>query len=366
MELAYPSRGERLRAAMRAADCDTAVLIGPGHAAHLAGYQRVWSGPIVYVAAGDGTASAVVPLYEVDAARRLLAVDDVEGYGEPGFGLDLKLLENLVATVARRLAGRRVGFASDMPGLADQIADRAGVEAVDLSGALAEIRLRKDPDEFERIARAYELALAGQAAVGRLAQPGISEIELYSAAQSTAQNEAGAPVDFGADMLVGERTALVCGPVATPGRRRTEPGDAIVSDVSVRHGGYWGDTARTFVVGENAEVHEALAGIQDVLRETAALLRPGARACDVFDQMARSIAERFPQGTFPHHAGHGVGVTGYEPPHLVPADETPLAEGMALAVEPGVYFPGRFGVRVENIYAVTPVGGVDLREGFGS
>jgi Xaa-Pro aminopeptidase len=194
----------------------------------------------------------------------------------------------------------------------------------------------------------------------------VAEIELYSAAHSAAQNEAGAPVDFGADMLVGERTSLVCGPVATPGRRRAEPGDAVVSDVSVRHGGYWGDTARTFVVGRNDEVEETMAGIQEVLRDVARLLVPGARAADVFAATAGAIEERFPGGSFPHHAGHGIGVTGYEPPHLVPADASTLAEGMVLAVEPGVYFPGRFGVRVENVYAVTPAGGVDLREGFGS
>ncbi len=95
-------------------------------------------------------------------------------------------------------------------------------------------------------------------------------------------------------------------------------------------------------------------------------LRPGVRASEVFRSIADEIAARHPDGAFPHHAGHGVGITGYEPPHLVPADDSELAEGMVFSVEPGVYFAGRFGVRRESVYLVTPAGGVDLRELHGS
>ena len=246
------------------------------------------------------------------------------------------------------------------------IAGRIGRPLEDAGPLLARIRLLKDEDELRRLARAYELSLAGEAAVGRGAVPGVSEIELYSAAHSAAQIEAGSPVDFGADLLVGARTALVCGPVATPGLHRAEYGDVVVADVSVRHGGYWGDTARTFVVGENPEAREVMASIRDVLDQTAKLLRPGTKAHEVFDFIAAEIARRHPDGEFPHHGGHGVGITGYEPPHLVPGDETVLAEGMVFSVEPGVYFAGRFGVRRENMYAVTTAGGVDLRDAYGS
>jgi Xaa-Pro aminopeptidase len=95
-------------------------------------------------------------------------------------------------------------------------------------------------------------------------------------------------------------------------------------------------------------------------------MRPGTRAADVFAGMHRAIIGRYPDGSFPHHGGHGVGVTVFEAPHLIPADDTLLRDGMVIAVEPGVYLPGRFGVRVENIYLVTPDGGRDLLSAFGS
>jgi Xaa-Pro aminopeptidase len=365
--VAHASRHERLRAGIRERGCEVAVLVGPSFAAHLLGYQRLWSGPVAQIVAADGGTTAVVPRYEVEAATRLMGVDEVLPYGAPGFGLDPNPTADLARVVAAQVAGRPAALASDLPGPAAAITEQLGAPVEDIAGLMAEIRLLKDEDEMARLARAYELSLAAEAAVGRGAVPGVSEIELYSAAQATAQIEAGSAIEFGADLQFGKRTAQVCCPVVTPGRHRAEDGDVVVSDISVRHGGYWGDTARTFVIGENAEAREVLASIRAILDRTAAeMLRPGTRAQDVFDFVAGEIAREHPAGEFPHHAGHGVGITGYEAPHLVPGDETVLSEGMVFSVEPGVYFAGRFGVRWENTYAVTPDGGLDLRDLYGS
>jgi Xaa-Pro aminopeptidase len=82
--------------------------------------------------------------------------------------------------------------------------------------------------------------------------------------------------------------------------------------------------------------------------------------------MQRQIAESFPGGEFPHHGGHGVGLGSFEDPHVIPTDETPFEAGMVLALEPGVYFQGRYGARVEELYLVTDGGGVELRERHGA
>src|SRR5215217_842521 len=82
--VAHASRHERLRAGLRERGCDVAVLIGPSFTAHLLGYQRLWSGPVALVAGAEGGLTAVVPRYEVEAATRLMEVDDVLPYGAPG------------------------------------------------------------------------------------------------------------------------------------------------------------------------------------------------------------------------------------------------------------------------------------------
>jgi Xaa-Pro aminopeptidase len=82
--------------------------------------------------------------------------------------------------------------------------------------------------------------------------------------------------------------------------------------------------------------------------------------------MEQRILDAFPGGEFPHHGGHALGLTSFEDPHVIPSDETGLEDWMVIAVEPGVYFPGRFGARVENVFVVTPQGGVELRDAMGA
>jgi Xaa-Pro dipeptidase len=363
---ATASRTTRLLAALERERCAAALLIGPGHAAHLAGYSRLYSGPVALLVLADGTTTMLTPQYEVDAARDLARADRVLGYGGHGFGLDLAATTRLSEACAELLPPGRIGIASEVPGVVETVVAASGREAVDFESVTASLRLIKDEDEVRLIARAYELSLAGQAAVEQAAVPGSREIDLYTAAYARAQTDAGAPIGFGGDLLVGERTALVCGPVAVPGAREVADGDVVVADISVCHRGYWGDTARTFIVGAEAEAAAAREFIVDVLVTAADAMRPGVRAADVFAGMHSAIIDRYPDGSFPHHGGHGVGVTAFEDPHLIPADGTPLREGMVIAVEPGVYLPGRFGVRVENIYLVTPAGGRDLLSGFES
>ena len=101
-------------------------------------------------------------------------------------------------------------------------------------------------------------------------------------------------------------------------------------------------------------------------RRRATMLVPGATGVEVFPRDRRAHRRAFPEGEFPHHGGHGLGLGSFEDPHVIPSDTTRRSRSwMVVAVEPGVYFPGRLGARVENIFVVTPAGGVELREAMG-
>jgi Xaa-Pro dipeptidase len=352
-------RLQRLTQGLRDQGCGAAVLVGADHAAHLASYTRLYSGPVALVVTAEGERTLVAPIYEVPIATAQADVDHVMGYGPDGFGLEPDPTPALIGAIADRLPAGRVAIVSGDE-VSAAAAHAAGTDAVDVSALVHDIRLLKDPDEQAKIARAVQLALAGQAAVARDSVSGASEIALYTSAFAAAQLEAGAPIEFGGDLLAGERTASVCGPVAVAGGRRPEDGDVVISDLSARLDGYWGDTARTHIVGVHPEATAAREFIRGLLTAAAAELRPGVTAASVFDSMNGAILERYPEGRFPHHGGHGLGLTPFEDPHVIPGDETPLQEGMVIALEPGVYFPGRFGVRVENVFAVTAGGGVDI------
>ena len=95
-------------------------------------------------------------------------------------------------------------------------------------------------------------------------------------------------------------------------------------------------------------------GIAGALASTIETARPGLRACDLDRELRRHI-ERL-GGSFPHHSGHGIGVTWHEEPRIVPYNTLPLEAGMVIAIGPGIYFEGRRGIRLEDTVLVTPTG----------
>jgi Xaa-Pro aminopeptidase len=359
-----PHRRERLGTWMQAEDATCAVLFGADYVTHLTGYARYFGGPSAVVVDAGGNSVLVVMQDEAPVARSAAQADEVIGFGERGFGIDLDPIAGLVATVAAlpAVAGaQRIAIASELGGADLRLAALLDASFVNAAEALRRIRLVKDWDELEKIGASYELCWLGQQAVADGAVSGTSEIELFTAALAAAQIASGAPIEFVCDLLSGPNTADVCCPIHVAGKRVVEAGDVVIADVVVRSNGYWGDSAETHAVGANAEGAEARALLLDVLEEARAMLVPGARGSSVFEHVHTRIVEALPGGELPHHAGHGLGLGAFEDPHLIPSDDTPLEPWMVIAVEPGVYFPGRYGARVENVFVVTPAGGVELR-----
>ena len=336
------TRYDRLRGGLDERGCDCAILVGPSHAVHLASYNRYLSSATAVVVGSDGMRTVVVPRYELAAAEEHARADAVVAYGSDDF-LDFDPLPKLV-DACRGLCAGQLGVA----GIALE-------DAVPVDDLVASVRRVKDEDELAAVARAVELSLGAQRRVAEGAAEGLNEIELFTAAHAWAQNAALEPVELVGDVFCGARTAAVASPVEVPG---PFTGDPVLADLAFRVGGYWGDTTRTTIVGDHAEAAEAVEAITSILADSGCALRPGIRACDVFAGMREQILGRFPEGVFAHHGGHGIGIDCGEDPQLIPTEPAELEAGMIFAVEPAVYFPGRFGVRVEDVYAVTGEGGV--------
>ncbi|GAA2729385.1 aminopeptidase P family protein [Streptomyces nogalater] len=142
------------------------------------------------------------------------------------------------------------------------------------------------------------------------------------------------------------------------GDRVIRPGDMVVLDFGGLKDGYGSDTTRTVHVGEPTEeerrVHDVVRAAQEAGYQA---VRPGA-ACQDVDRAARAVIADAGYGAyFIHRTGHGIGVTTHEPPYMIEGEEQPLVPGMCFSVEPGIYLPGRFGVRIEDIVTVTEDGG---------
>jgi Xaa-Pro aminopeptidase len=148
-----------------------------------------------------------------------------------------------------------------------------------------------------------------------------------------------------------------------PGDRVIGDGDVVLCDFGGARHGYCSDITRMFVVGEpSAEVRDVYAVLVEAQEQAVRAATVGS-ACEVVDATARGVISDAGFGElFIHRTGHGIGVEAHEEPYIVAGNTLPLAPGHAFSVEPGIYFPGRFGLRLEDIVVATDDGPQRLNE----
>jgi Xaa-Pro aminopeptidase len=148
-----------------------------------------------------------------------------------------------------------------------------------------------------------------------------------------------------------------------PGDRTIGDGDVVLCDFGGTMGGYCSDITRMFVVGEPpdavADAYEVLLAAQEAGVQAA---RPGVACADIDAAARRVITDAGFGDFFVHRTGHGIGMEAHEEPYIVAGNLTPAVEGHAFSVEPGIYLPGRFGLRLEDIVVVTAGGPRRLNE----
>ncbi|WP_030900978.1 aminopeptidase P family protein [Streptomyces sp. NRRL F-5126] len=223
-----------------------------------------------------------------------------------------------------------------------------------LSDAMPMLRAVKDARELARVEAAGAAADAAYEDILTVRFAGRRESEIAADLAALLLAHGHSQVDF---------TVVGSGPNgADPhheaGERVVEQGDMVVLDFGGLKHGYGSDTTRTVHVGEPTAQERR---VHDTVREAQQAgflaVRPGATCQDV-DRAARAVIEDAGYGPyFIHRTGHGIGVTTHEPPYMIEGEERPIVPGMCFSIEPGVYLPGRFGVRIEDIVTATETGG---------
>jgi Xaa-Pro aminopeptidase len=227
------------------------------------------------------------------------------------------------------------------------------VEFVPAGDLVEQLRAVKEPVELERIAAAAELTDGVYRWALEQGLAGRTETDVARAAVARIR-ELGAEPSFPPIVAAGENGAL---PHAEPGDREIGSGELVVFDMGALLDGYCSDCTRTFATGEPGdearEVYDLVLAAQ--LRSLEAI-RPAASGKEV-DAVARELISEAGHGDhFGHGLGHGVGLEVHEGPRLAASSEDDLFEGNVVTVEPGIYLPGRFGVRIEDLVTVTADG----------
>jgi Xaa-Pro aminopeptidase len=351
----FATRISRVRAAMGEHGVDVLLLsVGPD-LPYLTGYEAM---PLerltMLVVPRDGDATLVVPALE---APRVVERPDVFGlrpWSETEDPLDI------VAGLVHGADAVAVGdhtWARFVLGLQRRLPTTTFENASAITGPL---RAVKEPDEVAALRRAAEAAdrVAAQLQAGDIALVGRTEAEVSADIGRRLLAEGHQRVNF-AIVAAGAHAAS---PHHEPGERVIGRGEVVLCDfggtMATADGtGYCSDITRCVVTGEiPEELAEAYAVLHAAQAAGVAAATVGTPCAEV-DAAARRIITAAGLGDrFIHRTGHGIGVEAHEDPYIVEGNETPLVAGHAFSVEPGIYVPGRWGLRLEDIVVAAPGG----------
>lgn len=336
--------GRRARAAARCREAGVAaLLVAPGSdLTYLTGYRIFASERMTCLVLGsDGAATLVLP--ELEAPRAAVSAPELRlaTWGEtadpyalaaslvaqPGaVGVSDQMWAAFVLRLEAALAGRSLRVASEIT---------------------RELRMRKDPAELA--------ALRAVSAAADRAYARALDLEFADRTENDVAADLAALLrDEGHDEVM--FTIVAAGPDgASPHHHASDrvirKGDTVVLDFGGNRAGYGSDITRTVYVGR--EPSDEVVRVHDTVRRAQeagyAAARSGATAASV-DAAARAVIADAGYGpNFIHRLGHGIGLDGHEHPYLVEGNDQLLEPGMAFSIEPGIYLPGRFGVRIEDI-----------------
>jgi Xaa-Pro dipeptidase len=225
----------------------------------------------------------------------------------------------------------------------------------DASEVLSGLRLRKDKPEVEAMRRAVKIAQDALEATIPAIKIGMTEKELAAELVTQLFRNGSEPELPFAPIVSGGPNAA--NPHASPSDRKIQAGDLLVVDWGAAYDGYISDLTRTFAVGqvddEYMKIHQIVQAANAAGRAAG---KPGV-LCAAVDKAARDVIEQAGYGVyFTHRTGHGIGMEGHEEPYMRSDNMQLLEPGMAFTVEPGIYLPGRNGVRIEDNVVITETG----------
>jgi len=257
-----------------------------------------------------------------------------------------------------RARGWRLGLEAEHFTLADKkrVHDLlpAGIRLKEAPALVEKDRMVKDADELVRIRAAVNLGAKLFERALEVLRPGVKENEVAAAMEYAARQQGAEEMSFPTIIASGARSAL---PHGRASEHSMQSGAFVVCDFGVILAGYCSDQTRTVWVGSaSEEARTAYEWVLEAQLAAIAAVRPGVTAGEVDEAARKVLRKRGLARYFTHSTGHGVGLEIHEAPRVAKGQKEVLEPGMVITIEPGVYFPGKWGVRIEDMVAVTANG----------
>jgi len=346
---------QTVQAALEAGELDAVLLTGQANRFYASGFFTPGGDAAALVTRKDAV-FLTDARYTEAAARQLEGVELREV--KPGSGL-MRQLQDLVF-----LKGiRRLGFEDASMTVREYERFQKELpkcQFVPFSSALAKLRQTKDAGELQAMEAAQRIAERALADILKEIRPGVTEKETAARLQYLMLHYGASDMSFDPIVVSGPNGSL---PHGVPSEKEIQAGEFVTMDFGCIYGGYCSDMTRTVAVGavteEMARVYSAVLAAQ---KAGIAAARAGVTGKAV-DAAARDVIREAGYGEyFTHSFGHGVGVEIHEAPNASSANDTPLPAGTVISAEPGIYIPGKLGVRIEDVIIITPEGCRNLTE----
>lgn len=262
-----------------------------------------------------------------------------------------------LSRIARRLRLKRIGFDPATMTVQNLLAFRQAIapaRLVSLPGPVGDLRLLKDATEVAAIEKAIQVAEEGFKRVIRRLRVGMTEREIAADLHHEMVRLGASDASFPIIVAEGANSSL---PHAMPGNRQIHSGSAILLDWGATVSHYRSDLTRmVFVHRIPPRFLRMYRGVLAAQMEAIQAIRPNVRMCDVDRRARQCLRQARLDRYFTHGTGHGLGLEIHEAPRLARRIQDELRPGMVVTVEPGVYFPGVGGVRIEDDVLVTETG----------
>jgi Xaa-Pro dipeptidase len=354
----YDQRLHKLQKLLQQHGLDAVALLPGPNLFYLTGLSfHLMERPVIGVFTANGASYLLVPNLERAKAEAASLELELFSYGEaPGASLEA-LRSGLGGLSLPRIGLEPLTMRYfELELLQSALGDTEYLAAEDL---ITKLRLIKSEQEIRYMQRAAEIAERAFEETLPLIIIGMTELEL--AGELTVQLlRAGSEPEtpFSPIVASGPNAAF---PHAVPTDRQLSAGDTLILDWGATHKGYMSDITRTLALGE---LEQELTTVYSIVAQANAsgldAVRPGA-TCDEIDHAARQVIADAGYGEyFIHRTGHGLGLEAHEPPNIRADEQTVLQTGMAFTIEPGIYLPGRGGVRIEDDVIVADQGARSL------
>lgn len=224
------------------------------------------------------------------------------------------------------------------------------IELVSDDSTIENIRIKKDKDEIEKVKHALKIALETFEEIKTDIVPGVTEKEVATEIEYIMKRKGAEGISFETIVASGKRSSL---PHGTPTNKKIEFGDAVVIDMGAIYEGYCSDITRTIFVGDMSKEQEKVYEIVErAQKKGIEAIKAGVNCSEPHNIVVNEFAKDNVAEYFVHALGHGVGIDVHERPFLSPKSSDVFEPGMIVTVEPGIYLPDNFGIRIEDMVMI--------------